>query len=118
MPETKPTSTGGFNLSDPSTMNMLAWMLGGGAQAVMGEHQQTWQAGFGRMAQESAKAQQFGELLKNLLAGGGSVSADGKGTTLKMPSGEATTQWGGTREGPQQQPQGNMGLLGFLLANQ
>ena len=97
---TKPTSTGGFTMS-PQTVNMLAWILGGGAQAVMGEHQQTWQAGFGKLAQESARSQQFGLLLKKLMAGGGSISADGKGTTLKMPGyagGEATSMYGGTQK--------------------
>ena len=120
MAEAKPTSQGGFTM-DPQTVNMLSWILGGGAQAVMGEHQQTWQAGFGKMSQEAARSKQFGELLKQLLAGGGSISADGKGTTLKMPSGEGTTQFGGTLEGGGGgggQQQGNIGLLGFLLANQ
>ncbi len=124
MPEAKPTSTGGFRL-DPQTVNMLSWILGGGAQAVMGEHQQTWQAGFGKMARESARSQQYGELLKQLLAGGGKISADGKGTTLNIPSQagvgpQAPAQ--STQAGPpgqERQPQeGNMGLLGFLLANQ
>ena len=121
MPETKPTSTAGFQL-DPQTVNMLSWILGGGAQAIMGEHQQTWQAGFGKMAQESARSQQFGELLKQLLAGGGKISADQGGTTLKIPTAggtEAPAQ--STQAGPpgqERQPQENAGLLGFLLANQ
>jgi hypothetical protein len=123
MPESKPTSTDGFAI-DPSTMNMIAWMLGGGAKAVMGEHQQTWQAGFGQMAQQSAKSKQYGELLKQLLAGGGSIAADGKGTTLKMPGyagGEATSIHGSTGEGGGggggRQSQDNLGLLEMILSD-
>ena len=121
MPESKPTSTGGFTMN-PQTVNMLSWILGGGAQAVMGEHQQTWQAGFGKMAQQAASSKQYGELLKQLLAGGGKISADGEWTTLKMPGyagGQATsihgsTQEGGGRGGGQQQ--GNAGILSALVA--
>lgn len=69
----------------PERTQALSFALGGGAQAVMGKHQDTWQAMLGKQMQGVARTQQFGALLAKMLSPGQKISVDEKGTTVKTP---------------------------------
>lgn len=84
---------------NPQRMQAFAAMMGGGAQAVMGEHQDTWQAMLGGMGKEMARTQQQASLieaLKQYLGPGQKLTATDAGVTTTTPfeDGPVTTPAG------------------------
>lgn len=73
-------------LLDQGQIQALGYLLGRGASGVAAEYPESWQYQFGLIGADMAKSQQYAQLIKDVLGGGGKVTADGEKTTIVAPT--------------------------------
>lgn len=80
------TTTANRPLLGQDQLQALQYLLGRGAAGIMAKWPESWQSQFGNLGAEMAKSQQYAQLIKDVLGGGGKITADGEKTTLHIPT--------------------------------